>query len=209
MCYDISFESNMKTLGEYMLTLNTAAGHDFADREHIMAQAYSKHPVIVNEDGQLNVDMFEWGLIPAYMNTPEKIKKGRSFMCNAQSEKIIHDTKSYWHRIRKNRCLIPVTGIFEHRQVEGFKKMVPYYVHLKDRNIFCIPGLYNIGKDDKGQQTGTFTLITRGANSVMEKIHNHGDRSGRMPMFTKDRAMELRWLDPDLTDKGIDDILDY
>ena len=26
-----------------------------------------------------------------YMNTPEKVKKGRKWMCNAQSEKVIGD----------------------------------------------------------------------------------------------------------------------
>lgn len=35
--------------------------------------------------------MFEWGVIADYTDTPEKIKKGRQWLCNAQSEKVIDD----------------------------------------------------------------------------------------------------------------------
>lgn len=210
MCYDISFKTDIETLGEYIPTLLTESATGFQDREHIMAQAFSKYPVIVADEDAYKVQMFEWGVIAGYMNTPEKIRKSRSFMCNAQSEKIVHDKKSYWHRIRKNRCLIPVTGIFEHRDIQGWKHKVPYFVHLHDREIFCIPGLFNYAPDpETGEAKGTYTLITRAANNIMEKIHNGGLHAGRMPLFLKDREMELRWLDRKLNDKGIDDILDY
>ncbi len=210
MCYDVSFTADMKTLSEYLPMLNVSAGEGFEEREHVQAQAFNRYPVIVNEDGDMKVEMWEWGVIAPYMNTPEKIKKSRSFMCNAQSEKIIHEPKSFWHRIRKNRCLIPVTGIFEHRGIEGWKHKVPYFVREKHRKLFCIPGLYNFTPDkETGEAKGTYTLITRAANSVMEKIHNSGPNDNRMPMFLADKKMELRWIAPDLTDKEIDEVLDY
>lgn len=74
-------------------------------------------------------------MIAEYMNTPEKRKKMRSQMCNARSEKIVDDRKSYWHRLRKTRCLIPATGIYEHREVKGFKNKIPYHVSLKNRAV--------------------------------------------------------------------------
>lgn len=37
--------------------------------------------------------MFDWGLIADYTDTPEKIKKGWQWLCNAQSEKVIDDKK--------------------------------------------------------------------------------------------------------------------
>lgn len=210
MCYDVSFASDLQRMAEYLPTLNIPEGIDFSNHDHVMAQAFSPYPIVLNEDGQLALRMFEWGLIAGYMNTPEKIKKGRSFMCNAQSEKILHDKGSYWHRIRKQRCLIPVTGIFEHREIAGWKHKVPYFVREKRREIFSIPGLYNYAPDTAtGEAIGTYTLITRSANSVMEKIHNGGSRDERMPMFLADKKMELKWLDPELTDKGIDEVLDY
>jgi putative SOS response-associated peptidase YedK len=98
-------------------------------------------------------------------------------MCNAQSEKILGDKKSYWRRIRKQRCLIPVRAFFEHREVKGMKTKIPYVIRLKDRPVFALLGLYAyspIPDMETGEVKGTFTVITRRANAVMEQIHNGG-----------------------------------
>ena len=87
MCYDVSFKTDVTKLSDYIPSLHVPPETDFQDREHVMAQAFSKYPIIVLEDGGYNLHMFEWGLIAGYMNTPDKIKKSRSFMCNAQGEK--------------------------------------------------------------------------------------------------------------------------
>ena len=132
-------------------------------------------------------------------------------MCNARSEKIVEDKKSYWHRLRRNRCLIPVTGFYEHREVKGFKTKIPYHIELKQRELFCIPGLYhypNKADVETGEITGTFTLVTRAANSVMAQIHNGGDQAFRMPLMLP-KEWETKWLLPDLTDEEIQEILDY
>jgi putative SOS response-associated peptidase YedK len=132
-------------------------------------------------------------------------------MCNAQSEKIINDKKSFWRRIRSKRCLIPVTGIYEHREIKGWKNKVPYFIHLKDRPVFCIPGLYYYSPFpdvETGEIKGTFTLITRSANSIMRQIHNGGPNVGRMPMFLP-KELELKWLQPNLTDEDIQQVLDF
>ena len=126
-----------------------------------MAQAYRKYPIIIFEDNNYKLKEFEWGVIADYMNTPEKIKKSRQWMCNAQSEKVIGDKKSYWNMIRRKRCLIPVTGTFEHREILGWKNKVPYMVRIKDRELFCLPGLYHYAPMpdvETGQARGTFTL---------------------------------------------------
>jgi putative SOS response-associated peptidase YedK len=82
-------------------------------------------------------------------------------MCNARSEKILNDDRSYWKRIRPQRCLIPVTGILEHREIKGWKNKVPYFIKIKDRPRFCIPRLYNYAPDlQTGEVRATFTLIT-------------------------------------------------
>lgn len=120
------------------------------------------------------------------MNTPEKIKKSRSFMCNIRSEKVIDDKSSYWHRIRSKRCLMPVGAIMEHREVKGWKNKVPYYIQLKERDMFCLPALYHYPSHkadvETGEITGTFAPITRAANSVMRLIHNGGENAFRMPL---------------------------
>jgi putative SOS response-associated peptidase YedK len=213
MCYDISFSTTVEMVTDYIpdLVVDPQIGMDYDMNVHIMAQAFKKYPIIVFEDGKHKLKPFEWGVIPEYLNTPEKIKKGRNSMCNARSEKIIEDKKSYWHRIRRKRCLIPVTGIFEHREVKSWKNKVPYLVRLKDRPLFCLPGLYhypNIADVETGEITGTFTVITRAANSVMAQIHNGGENAFRMPLFLP-KDLELKWLSPNLSDEEIKEILDY
>jgi len=213
MCYDISFSTTIDKVSQYLTDLLVEPG--MADRYslniHQQAQAHHRYPVVIFDEAHYKLKPFEWGVIADYMNTPEKIKKMRSQMCNARSEKIIDDKKSYWHRLRKKRCLIPMTGFFEHREVRGFKTKIPYHIHLKNRDLFCIPGLYhypNKADVETGEITGTFTLITRAANPVMAQIHNSGDQANRMPlMLPKER--ELEWLLPDLTDAEMADILDY
>jgi putative SOS response-associated peptidase YedK len=213
MCYDISFSSNIQLITDYLpdLVVDAQLNFDFDMAIHVMAQAYRKYPVIINDGGTHKLMPFEWGVIADYMNTPEKIKQGRQYMCNAQSEKIINDKKSFWRRIRSKRCLIPVTGIYEHREIKGWKNKVPYFIHLKDRPMFCIPGLFHyspIPDVETGEIKGTFTLITRSANSVMKQIHNGGPNVFRMPMFLP-KELELKWLQPDLTDEGIQEVLDF
>lgn len=212
MCYDISYKITLDAIEDYFgdIDIDNQIDLDF-EREHVLAQAFAKYPVILFEDGQYKMKLFEWGVIADYMNTPEKVKQMRTSMCNARSEKIIDDKRSVWNRLRKKRCLIPVNGIFEHREIKGWKNKVPYYVWLKDRNMFCIPGLYNyspIPDVETGELKGTFTLVTRGANAVMKQIHNSGDQAFRMPLFLP-KDLESEWLDPNLTDEQIQELLDY
>ena len=214
MCYDISFSTTIETITDYIpdLVVDPQLQIAYDLNIHVQAQAFQKYPVIIFEDGSYKLKLFEWGVIPEYLNTPEKIKKGRSSMCNARSEKIIEDKKSYWHRIRKKRCLIPVTGIFEHREVKSFRNKIPYFVKLKERQLFCLPGLYHYPQHradvETGEITGTFTLITRAANAVMAQIHNSGDNAFRMPLFLP-RQMELQWLKPELSDEEVSSILNF
>jgi putative SOS response-associated peptidase YedK len=213
MCYDVSFSTRYELISEYLpgIVIDPQIPLEFNMTPHVMAQAHRRFPVIIFDEGQYKLLPFEWGVIPEYMDTPEKIKKGRSSMCNARSEKILEDKRSYWHRIRKKRCLVPVTGIFEHREVKSWKNKVPYHVRLKNRGIFCLPGLYhypNRADVETGEVAGTFTVITRAANAVMAQIHNGGDNAFRMPLFLT-KELEMQWLRPELNDEEIARILSF
>lgn len=213
MCYDISFNTKVELITDYLpeLDIDPQISIGFEPIIHAQAQAFRKHPVIFEEDGKNKLRLFEWGIIPEYMNTPEKIKRGRNSMCNARSEKIIEDKRSYWHRIRKKRGLLPVTGIFEHREVQGFKNKIPYLVSLKSRGMFCLPVLFhfpNKADVETGEVTGTFSIVTRAANPVMKQIHNSGDQAFRMPLFLP-KEKEIEWLEPGLSDAELAKLLDF
>lgn len=106
MCYDLAFSSDIEQLSEYLPSLIKPGNLDihFEPTYHKIAQGYPNWPIIIQEEGQLKLQQFQWGIIAPYMNTPEKIKKSRKWMVNARSEKIL-DKKAYWNRIRKNHCL--------------------------------------------------------------------------------------------------------
>jgi len=214
MCLDISFYSALELIDDYFPDLVHDGELDF-DLDmgvHVLAMDYKPYPVVVFENGKYVRKIFEWGPIPEYMNTPEKIKMGRNKMCNARSEKLL-DPSSFWYGIRKQRCLIPVTGIYEHRGIKGWKQKVPYHVQLKGRKMFCIPGVFhfntNIPSDpETGEMRGTFSMLTRDGNAVMRMIHNGGENPFRMPLFLP-KELEFKWLDPNLTDNDLKNIIDY
>ena len=111
------------------------------------------------------------------------------------------------------RCLIPVTGFYEHREIKGWKKKVPYFIRLTKQPMFFIPCLYSVD-ELPDLETGevikryTFTLITRNANDLMRKIHNGGDNKYRMAL-TLPFEMSMSFLEPVLSPKDYKAIPDF
>lgn len=215
MCLDIAFYSALQLIDNYFpdLVHDTEIPFDLDMGMHFMALGHKRYPVITHEQGHYHLRNYEWGIIAEYMDTPEKIKAMRKSMVNARSEKILEDKRSFWNRIRSKRCLIPVTGIYEHREIPGWKNKVPYHIKLKGREMFCIPGLYHFNTKmpsdpETGEMRGMFTLITRAANGVMQQIHNSGDNRHRMPLFLP-KELEMTWLKPDLSEEEMGRLLNY
>ncbi len=216
MCYDISFTVEIKELSDYFpdLIFDEQLEINF-EGTHIVGHLYGNHPIIYRnkDDNKLHVKMMEWGCIPFYVKDLDKFKRQRATMLNARSERILGDTKSYWYKIRNRRCLIPLSGFYEHRKVTGFKNKVPYYITLKNQKMFFLPGLYSVA-EIVDKETGemikhwSYTLITRDANSVMKQIHNDGENKWRMPLMIPFEQSK-RWLDEELTEEDYKGILDF
>ncbi|ATL47568.1 DUF159 family protein [Chitinophaga caeni] len=207
MCYDLAF-SNIKFVYDRFPELKEGPFAPFQPTFHKVAQSYPKWPVLT-ASGKLQLQLFEWGVIAPYMKTAEEIKKSRKWMVNARSEKVL-DKKAFWYKIRGQRCLVPATGFFEHREVPGFKQKIPYFIQTKDAPLMLMAGLYSyspLPDVETGELPGTFTIITRPANEVMGKIHNGGENAGRMPLIL-DHSMQEKWLE-ELSDEAIQDLLGY
>jgi len=207
----------MKQLSDYFpdLLFDDQLDFEFDIIDHIQGvSVFAPHPVIYinRNDFKPHCRMMEWGCIEFYARAEPDWKK-RNGMLNIRAERILDDPKSYWHKIRNRRCLIPVTGIFEHREIVGWKKKVPYLVKPKEQDIFFLPGLYSVAElPDK--ETGeiskrwTYGLITRAANPLMKEIHNGGDNSGRMPLFLP-LEMAKAFLAEELTAQDYREILNF
>ena len=217
MCYDISFTVNIKELEDYFpdLVFDAQIEINFDATVHIIGHDYGNHPILyVNrQDGKSHCRLMEWGCIPYYIQDESRYLRQRASMLNARSERILVDTESYWFKIRNRRCLIPVSGIYEHREIRGWKKKVPYFIRLKGQPVFFLPGLYSVA-DLPDRETGevvkrwTFTLITRDANDVMKMIHNGGENKYRMPLFLPTNLAK-EWLDDNLGPEQYKELLSY
>ena len=215
MCIDITFYSALDLIDEFFPGIIHHGDVDWDENlgAHVMAMGHRRYPVIVANDNGYKRELFEWGIIAEYMNTPEKIRQYRKSMVNARSEKMLDDSRSFWHRIRHQRCLVPVTGFYEHREIQGWKNKIPYHIRLRDRKMFCLPGLYHYNSalpsdPETGEMRGMFTLVTRAANSLMKQIHNSGENAFRMPLLLPEN-LEKKWLQPDLSDAQLRELLDY
>jgi putative SOS response-associated peptidase YedK len=216
MCYDVSFTVNIKELADYFpeLVFDGQVELDF-DGTHIVGHLYSEHPVIYRdrEDERLHMRMMEWGCIPFYVKDLDTFKKQRASMLNARSERIQEDNKSYWYKIRNRRCLVPLTGFYEHRNVAGFKNKIPYYITLHKQPEFFLPGLYSVA-EIVDKETGelvrkwSYTIITRAANNVMKQIHNDGENKWRMPLMLP-LDLSKKWLGAELSLAEYQQILNF
>lgn len=217
MCYDVAFTVNMNQLSDYFpnLIFDDQIEMNFEAAIHVMGHSFGNHPIIFQnrDDRQLHCRLMEWGVIPYYIKDEASFIRQRASMLNARSERILDDPTSYWFKIRNRRCLMPVTGIYEHRAIKGWKKKVPYFITIADEPLFFLPGLYSVAElPDK--ETGellkrfTFTLVTRSANTIMSLIHNDGENAGRMPLFLPLDLSE-HWLQEDLSADEYRNILSY
>jgi len=216
MCYDISFTIEIKEIADYFPGLIYDEQLEFNfDPVHIFAQSHLPHPIIFRnkEDQKLHLKWMEWSIIPSYISDEAGFNDRRKKMANIRSERILDDKTSYWNVIHAQRCLIPVTGFYESQLPPGYKTKIPYYIHMRNRPIFFIPGLYTVTRlIDKNtgeiDDRWTFGLITRAANELMREIHNSGENPFRMPlMFTAEETPE--WLDGSFSEKEYRKLLDY
>lgn len=216
MCYDISFTVNIKALSDYFpeLTFDEQIEMTFQP-SHIAGHSFGNHPIIYRnrEDGQLHGRLMEWGCIPFYIKDEQTFKKQRASMLNARSERILNDPKSYWHKIRNRRCLVPLTGFYEHREVKGIKNKIPYFISMKDEPLFFLPGLYSVAEllnkaTGEIEKRYTFTIVTTAANTIMAQIHNGGENKSRMPLLLP-FTIAKEWMKEPLPDDNYKEILAY
>src|SRR5688500_13355704 len=105
MCYDISFSMNIEMITDYIpdLIIDPQIGIEFSDPVfHIQAQDNGKYKIVIPQKDNRLLTPLTWGI-----NLPSGVRTW-----NAHSEKILNP-KSAWYKFKDNRCLLPVTGIYE------------------------------------------------------------------------------------------------
>jgi len=150
-------------------------------------------PVVVQRE-QAELVPMEWGLVPHWAKDPATARRP----INARAETLA-ERQMFRGLIRHNRCLVPASGFYEWKKDGGQKK--PYYLRLKDEEIFAFAGLYDVWHDIDGAALATYTLITTAANEVVAPIHV------RMPVILGWEDEE-RWIASDPPSHAeLDDLL--
>nr|WP_160068394.1 SOS response-associated peptidase family protein [Sphingobacterium bovisgrunnientis] len=147
MCWDISLHTDIELVNNSYPKIRDERKkkeYNYDYFENVQAITFPEYPIIMKDKGGEGIALLEmeWGVLPTYIQDQKLQDDRRRSMVNARSERILDDKKSFWYRLRNQRCLIPVSGTYEHRKISGWKKKVPYYIAEKDRDIFYLPGLY-------------------------------------------------------------------
>lgn len=212
LCYDISLHSDIEQTKEVFPRIKDTRVEPVKNQDHILSFGFPSCPIISRQGPEIILSDMEWSVDPLYEKDPAQRKKKRISMADMQSERVLGDKRSYWYRLRHNRCLIPVSGTYEHRSVPGFANKIPYYIYPKGRDIQFLPGLYQInesvGPNGEKIQLASFGMLTRSANELMANIHNDGQFKHRMPLFLTPELEEF-WLSENFSDEDMQAVFDY
>ena len=143
-------------------------------------------PVVRNEGSGRHLALHRWGLVPAWAKDP---KTGYR-MINARAETVA-EKPAFRTAFRRRRCLIPATGFYEWKAVQGGKQ--PYHIRISEGRLFAFAGLWERWTNPEGGILESCTIIVTSANEAVSPIHD------RMPVIP-DPADYVLWLDPDVDD---------
>lgn len=143
------------------------------------------------ETGHAEYALLHWGLVPFWSKTA----KTKFPLFNARAEGI-EKKPSFRSPFRHRRSIIPASGFFEWKLIEGHKQ--PYFVRPVNGGYFAYAGVWDHWQGEDGKTVNSCAIITTEANTMMREIHD------RMPLILKQGDLGI-WLDPDT---GQSDVLE-
>lgn len=163
-------------LGQRFLIIDPMLGY----RSHFNIAPTTENPVIVAGDDGNHIRMMSWGLLPHWAMDPTTASKP----INARAESLL-DKPAFRDLLPHNRCIVPANGFYEWKKSHGRKE--PYFIHIRDQNLFGFAGLYDTWRNPDGRVTFSYTIVTTEPNDVVRPLHD------RMPVILR-TADEQRWI---------------
>jgi putative SOS response-associated peptidase YedK len=152
------------------------------------------HPQLQVITRRSEMELMFWGLIPDYVKTRQHAKE----LWESQSTLIarvetMFELKSYKEASVGGRCIVPLTGYFEHHHRNG--KKVPFFIHHAEGKVFFLGAISNSWtSSESGKTVKTFAVVTTPANELAARIHNNPRRNeSRMPLVLDERDAK-KWL---------------
>jgi putative SOS response-associated peptidase YedK len=148
--------------------------------------------IVEDENGQRRLDLFYWGLVPSWAESPAV----GSRLINARSETAA--TKpSFRSAFRRKRCIIPVDGFYEWVQVPERRKKQPVYISGREQAPLAFAGVWEMwsqrGVPAEPGVLRSCAILTGPPNELIAPLHD------RMPMILP-RSQWSTWLDHDNED---------
>ncbi len=150
--------------------------------------------VAVSKDGQRQLGSFHWGLVPSWA---KDISVGNR-MINLRAD-TVKGKPTFRKNLAKRRCIIPVDGFYEWKDMGKGRKKQPFFIRARDGTALALAGLWEAWRDkdapedDPDAWLRTCTIVTTEPNKLLAPIHN------RMPVVLPPEAWDT-WLDRDNTD---------
>ena len=189
MCFHYAMSKDAQTLENRFKAQFKQSKTPLEKKFHASAFLYPEMPVISSNEPDAIV-LYKWGLIPSRTKTKEDAAKIKSMTHNAKSETVF-ELPSFRNAIKRSRCLVPAEGFYEWREFQ--KKKYPYFITLKDSQIFSFAGISEQWLDkETGEILNTFSILTTPANDFMAQIHNN---KLRMPVILN-QENEAEWISP-------------
>jgi putative SOS response-associated peptidase YedK len=186
MCVFVSISREIEEL-EKRFKAEADRNFNYKPVFHATAFTHPALPVITQARSSV-IDFYEWGLVPFWVKDGDTAGKLRINTVNAKAESLT-ERPTFRHTLRDRRCLVIADGFYEFQEVNG--KKYPWYIRLKEHEIFAFAGLTDCWTDrSTGEVKNSFTIITTEANPLLAKIHN---RKKRMPVILSAED-ELEWI---------------
>lgn len=132
-----------------------------------------------------------WGLIPNWAKDVSISNR----MINARSETAI-EKPGYRGAMKYRRCLVPTSGFYEWRTVEGSRIKQPFYIRHVSDEVFAFAGLWEHWQGPGGEEIESCTILTTQPNELMATIHD------RMPVILSPDDYD-RWLDTTMQEPAL------
>jgi putative SOS response-associated peptidase YedK len=140
----------------------------------------SQLSALTPRDGEREVVMARWGLIPFWMKEKPKVPH-----INARGE-TVDRLPLFREAFAKRRCLIPATGFYEWQQRKDGKQ--PYRFRRKDLEPFAFAGIWEFARLG-GEEILSAAMIVGEPNPLVGGVHD------RMPVMLMFGDYD-RWLGP-------------
>ena len=193
MCYDVAYLT--RKIEYYEKRFGASYGDvPFAPMYHSNGFDHMDLPVITNEAPNM-IQLFSWGLIPAWVKDLEKANSIRNATLNAR-DNTLFEKPSFKKPAATHRCLVLVDGFYDHHWKDN--QSFPFFIQNKTGHAMALGGIWETW-NHSDMVRNTVSIVTTDPNPRLAWIHNRPKASEgpRMPFIVKEECYH-DWLDSSL-----------